>query len=58
MPFNRNERLTAMVRGPRETLEVNISQRGLTVKVAGRQIALGAIVVLTLLGAFYLYAIH
>jgi hypothetical protein len=44
-------------RGPRETLEINISQRGLTVKVAGRQLALSAIIALTLLGAFYLRAI-
>jgi len=46
-----------MMRGPRETLEVNISQHGLTVKVAGRQIALSVIVAMTLLGALYLYAI-
>jgi hypothetical protein len=45
-----------MLKGPTETLEVTISKRGLSVKVAGRQIALSAIVALTLLGAFYLYA--
>lgn len=37
-----------------ETLEVTISQGGLTVKVAGRQIALSAIAALTLLGMLYL----
>jgi hypothetical protein len=42
---------------PGETLEVSISKRGLTVKVVGRQIALSAIVALTLLGAFYLHII-
>jgi hypothetical protein len=40
-----------------ETLEVTISQGGLTVKVAGRQIALSAIAALTPLGVIYLCVI-
>jgi hypothetical protein len=41
-----------------ETLEITISEHELSVKLAGRQIAIIAIIALTLLGVLYLCVIH
>jgi hypothetical protein len=38
-----------------DALKVTISKRGLSITVKGRQIALGAIIALTLLGVLALY---